>query len=150
VGGGDRVFATRSNEAATRFGAVVDAGRPSGASFSYSLNGSDGGGFLDLLANYSGTSGPDASAWVTRIRPGLTLKASPTQLSRSRVRSIRFTVTDAGDPVEDARVSISGVSRRTDEDGRVSLRLRGGTRAKTATATRTGYTKATLRLRSVR
>jgi hypothetical protein len=149
VGGSDRVFATRSNEAASKFGAVVDAGRPSGGTSVYSLNGSDGKGFLDLLANYSGNT-TDASTWATRVLPGLTLTASPSKLSRSTTKSIRFTVTDAGDPVEDARVSISGKSGTTDEDGEVTLRLKGSSSTKTATATLKGYTKATVKLKSNR
>ncbi|MEA2178968.1 MAG: hypothetical protein QOG77_2265 [Solirubrobacteraceae bacterium] len=145
VDGDARVYATRSNEAASRFGAIVDAGRPSGGTSVYSLNGSDAGGKLDLLANYSGNT-TDASTWATRILPGLTLKANAT-LSRSTTKSVRFTVTDAGDAVENAKVSILGRSGRTDEDGRVTLRLQGSGTSKTATATMTGYTKATLKVR---
>jgi hypothetical protein len=152
--GNDHVLATRSNASVSRFGAVVEAGRPNGTTQAYSLNGSDApnstaaGGALDLLANYSIGTTPRTATYVTRILPGLTLTASPRRLDRDEATEVTFTVTDAGDPVEGARVSARGRSDRTDEDGHATLELTGSERAITALATLRGYTSARLKLRS--
>ena len=57
-----------------------------------------------------------------------------------------FTVRDAGDAVKGARVKAGGASGTTDRRGRVELDLPG--RAVTATATKAGYGKDTLRLKA--
>lgn len=144
-GGAARVLARRSNEKATRFGAVVDAGRPAGAPAAYQLDASPVGNALDVLANFNIGTQPRSATYYRRIKPGLTLTATPSRLRRGVRQGVDFTVTDAGDPVRGARVAAGGASGATARDGSVTLRLAG--RAVTARATKAGYTSATRRLR---
>lgn len=143
-GGAARVLARRSNEKATRFGAVVDAGRPAGAPAAYQLDASPVGNALDVLANFNIGTQPRSATYYRRIKPGLTLTARPSRLRRGVRQGVDFTVTDAGDPVRGARVAAGGASA-TSRDGSVTLRLAG--RAVTARATKAGYTSATRHLR---
>jgi len=140
------IRARRSNRGATRWGAAVRAGRPRGTLQAYRLDASAAGGALDVLALFNIGTSSDAATFHRRLRPGLTLRARPGRLPRGRTTSVRFTVRDAGDPVRGARVTAGGRSGTTDGRGRVELGLPG--RAVTATATRSGYVKATKRLRA--
>ena len=145
--GKPRVFARRSNESATVFGATVDAGRVANSAAAYQLDASAVGGKLDLLANFSlGTTSATAT-YHQRVLPGLTLRARPAVLGRGDTRRITFTVRDAGSAVRGARVGAAGRSATTNGAGRVVLSLKGIGRAITATATRVGYEKAERRLR---
>ena len=143
--GAARVLARRSNEKVTRFGAVVDAGRPAGAPVAYQLDASPVGNALDVLANFNIGTQPHSSTYYRRIKPGLTLTARPSRLRRGIRQGVDFTVTDAGDPVRGARVAAGGASGSTARDGSVRLRLPG--RGMTVRATKAGYTSATRHLR---
>ena len=139
------VLARRTNVGARKFGAVVNAGHPRDAMQALKLDGSAVGGVLDVLGNFNiGTT----SAAVTshrRILPGLTLLARPTRVRRGEPTAVRFTVLDAGDPVQGARVTADGESSRTNGEGRVTLSIN-SRRSVRATATHPGYTPATRRL----
>jgi hypothetical protein len=141
------VLASRSNRAATTFGAVVDAGRPRSASSIYRLDASATRGALDLLALTLLGTQPTTATWHTRIRPGLTLQARPTRLRRRATSAVTFTVLDAGDPVRGARVRVGGQSGTANRQGRVTLQLVGRGRSLTASASAAGYVGATVRLR---
>ncbi len=143
--GGPRIFARRSNPAATRFGAVVDGGRPRGAGSGYRLDASASGGELDAFGVFSLGVESTAATYHRRLLPGLSLKAVPRKLRRGETRKVRFTVTDAGDPVAGATVRAGGRSGKTGADGRAKLRLKGraGLRAR---ATQRGYVPASVRL----
>lgn len=143
-GGAARVLARRSNEKATRFGAVVDAGRAAAAPSTYQLGASPVAGGLDVLANFNIGTQPHSATYYRRILPGLTLSAKPSRLPR-RGQKVVFHASDAGDPVRGVRVTAGGASGVTARDGAVTLRLPG--RAVKARATKTGYTPATRRLR---
>ena len=140
------VVARRSNRGATRFGATVNAGHPKGAMQAYKLDANVAGNALDVLANFNIGTTSDAATSYRRLKPGLTLRASPGRLRRGNQTEVRFTVRDAGDPVRGARVKAGGRSGTTNSKGRVTLTLR-SRRAVEAQATRTGYTGATKRLR---
>ena len=143
--GGPRIFARRSNPAATRFGAVVDAGRPRGAGSGYRLDASASGGELDAFGVFSLGVESTAATYHRRLLPGLSLKAAPRKLRRGESRKVRFTVTDAGDPVAGATVRAGGRSGKTGANGRAKLRLKGraGLRAR---ATQRGYVPVSVRL----
>ena len=140
------VLARRSNESATRFGAVVNAGHPEDAAQAYKLDASAAGGALDLLGNFNIGSSSDAVTSYRRILPGLALDADPGRLRRGRRTAVRFTVADAGDPVKGARVTADGKAGTTDGKGRVTLTLK-SRRALTAAATRSDYTAARRKIR---
>ena len=141
-----RIVARRSNKGATRWGAEVTAGRPSGTLQAYRLDASAAGDTLDLLGVFNLGTSSNASTFHRRIQPGLTLTAAPGRLRRGRRTSVTFTVRDAGDAVKGATVKAGGASGSTDRRGRVELDLPG--RAVTATATKAGYGKDTLRLKA--
>jgi hypothetical protein len=145
-GGAARVLARRSNENATRFGAVVDAGRAARAPATYQLGASPVGNALDVLANFNIGTQPRSATYHRRIKPGLTLTARPSRLRRGVRQGVDFVVTDAGDPVRGVRVTAGGASGATGRDGGVTLRVPG--RTVTARATKAGYTSATRRLRA--
>jgi hypothetical protein len=139
------VLARRSNKAATRFGAIVNAGHPKDAAQAYRLDASAAANALDVLASFNIGNTTKAVTSYRRLLPGLTLEASPSRLRKGEATEVRFTVTDAGDPVRGARVKAVGRSGTTDSKGRVTLTLT-SSRAVEARATHTGYTAATKRL----
>ena len=140
------IRARRSNRGATRWGAAVRAGRPGGTLQAYRLDASAVGGAVDVLGLFNIGTTSNAATFHRRLRPGLTLVASPSRVRRGRATEVRFTVRDAGDPVRGARVRAGGRSGTTDGRGRVELDLPG--RTVTATATKPGYVKAAKRLRA--
>jgi hypothetical protein len=135
--GAPKVLAARSNEDATVFGQPVELGRAPGASSIYSVGANATDKALDVLVLFGIGTTPGGSTFVTRVDPGLTLKASKLD------RATRFTVTDAGEPVKGAKVKFAGRSGKTDAKGRVTLNARKGT----ATASAAGYEDAKLKLK---
>jgi hypothetical protein len=140
------IHARRSNRAATVWGAEVVAKRPGGTLQAYRLDASAIGGKLDVLGVFNLGTSSDAATFHRRLRPGLTLTADRRRLPSGRSSTVTFTVLDAGDPVDDARVKAGGASGRTDRRGRVKLRLPG--RAVRVRATAAGYVADALRLRA--
>ncbi len=147
---GPRVYARRSNPAATVFGATVDAGRPARALQGYRIDASPVPAGLDVLASFTIGVGPGSSTFHTRVLPGLTLQASRTSIRRGVATPVRFTVLDAGAPVAGVLVRAAGRTGRTDARGRVTLTLTGAARGVPATASRSGYTAASLPIRVTR
>ena len=140
------IHARRSNRGATRWGAEVTARRPRGTLQAYRLDGSAVGGAVDVLGVFNLGTTTNAATFHRRLLPGLSLSAAPARLRRGRSTEVRFTVRDAGAAVRGARVSAGGKSGTTDGGGHVELDLPG--RAVTATATKSGYAKDTLRLKA--
>jgi hypothetical protein len=136
------VFARRSNASATEFGEIVEAGHPREALQAYSIDASAAGGALDVLGNFNIDTSSAAATSFARVLPGLTLDADPGRLRKARETTVRFTVSDAGDPVKDVRVRAGGLSGRTNARGNLVLTIR-SRRPVTASATRSGYTRAT-------
>ncbi len=135
--GDKRILAARSNPEATRLGAPVDAGVAKGTHSVYALDASATTTSLDVLALFGTGNVSGGATYVTRVLPGLTLKAR-----RSGGRTT-FTVTDAGDPVKRATVKAGGRSAKTDAKGRATIAVRKGT----ATASASGYEPAKLKLK---
>jgi hypothetical protein len=132
------VFATRSNAAATRFGAIRAIKAPGGTAASiFDLEGEGSTGPLDVLALAQPPTGPLAS-YHQRVLPGLTLAAKKAKSGKTL-----FTVTDAGDAVAGAKVKVKGGgSATTGKKGTVTFRLAKGKHH--ATASKKGYASATL------
>jgi hypothetical protein len=139
------VLARRTNVGARKFGAIVSAGHPRDAMQAYKVDGNAVGGALDVLGNFNIGTTSTAVTSHRRILPGLTLRARPGRVRRGEPTEVRFTVLDAGDPVQGARVRADGQSGRTNGEGRVTLSINSLT-ALTARATKPGYTPATRRL----
>ena len=142
VGGVRRVVARRSNPGATKWGQPVTVKPPPGSSTFWSLYGEGNpSGVLDVLALVT-TSGGIAT-WHSQVEPGLTVTAVPSKIKRSKKTKVQFKVTDAGDPVQGAKVKCAGKSGKTGAGGTVKLKLGKFSKKKTgvltAIATRDGY-----------
>jgi hypothetical protein len=141
--GEKRTLAKRSNRSATTFGATVNAGVAKRANSVSALDAAATSRALDVLALFGVGTESGGATYVKRVLPGLTLKATPSSLT-ARPRTVKFKVTDAGDPVEGAKVRAGGRTDRTDAKGRATLTLKGKA---TARATAKGYKGATLKLK---
>jgi hypothetical protein len=146
---GDRIYAARTNKAATRVGPAVSTATPRGTSAIWKLDGDGADGPLDLLASVS--TGAGIATWHTWLLPPLTLTA--TVHAHGEKRQLAVAVTDAGDPVPGARIRFKSSGYHlmapkpyaTDAHGRLTLTLPAvqGTGSLTLTATKPGYAPAT-------
>jgi hypothetical protein len=141
--GSKRILARRSNRSATVFGATVSAGVAKGANSVAALDAGATAGAVDLLALFGIGTQSGGATYVKRVLPGLTVRATPRKLP-ARPVTVTFTVTDAGDPVEGAKVKAGGGSDVTDAKGRATLTLKGKA---TVRAAAKGYTAARLELK---
>lgn len=145
------VFARRSDEAGTRFGATVAARSPRAlgdCNSLFSITPAAQPVVLDVIANFAdGCNGGLVAFWHTQLRPGLTLTADPRTFTRRA--TVEFTVRDAGEPVPDARVSVGRKSATTDDDGHASITLGpySSARRLPAQATKAGYAPGRITLR---
>jgi hypothetical protein len=140
------VFARRTNVGARKQGAVVNAGHPRDAMQAYKVDANAAGGVLDVLGNFNIGTTSTAVTSHRRIRPGLTVRARPRAVRSGVPTDVQFTVLDAGDPVQGARVRADGKSARTNSQGRVTLSLSSRTPLR-ARVTHPDYTPASKRIR---
>lgn len=141
-----QLFAVRSNRAATRFGPVLTVAPPKGTSSVWRLMGEGALGPLDFFAH---VSTPDSLAtWHTQVFPPLSLTASPTNVMAENGGSITFTVSDVGDPVEGATITVEGKKLTTDTAGRATFSVPKGSKpgALAAKAQKEGYTDASAKV----
>jgi hypothetical protein len=133
----NRIFATRTNEDATRHGPVVSVAPPPGTTSIWRLAGEGSRGPLDVLAHVS-TPGSLAT-WHTQVLPPLDLRVKSAPAAPVGKKAVvTVLVTDAGDPVPNVLVKFAGQQKRTNARGTAafSVRQRGTLRA---TASRPGY-----------
>ena len=124
----------------------MNAGHPKDAGQAYKVDASAAGGALDVLGNFNIGASSTAVTSYRRLLPGLTLQARPGKLRKGKKTDVRFTVRDAGAAVMGAKVKAGGASGRTNANGRVTLTIKSAKAVK-AKATRSGYTRATKRLK---
>ena len=128
-----KIYATRTNHAATRVGPPSTLGPP-GSKSVYELDGEGSAGPLDLIAN------DGQGLWHQQVWPKL-------QVSGKRAgKTIVFTVADAGDPVAAAKVKVGGKNLTTAANGRAILANAPSGRVK-ASASKAGYTAASTTVR---
>jgi len=120
-GRGGRIFATRSNRAATRMGPVAEIAPPGGTQQIWKLDGDGAVWRLDLVATVQ--TGEGIAPWHTQVLPGLSVSASPSKVTAGAATEVTLTVTDAGDPVEDAEISVAGETLRTGANGRITYSI---------------------------
>ena len=125
----DRIYATRSNTKATKFGAVAAVKLPPGTTQAWKLYGEGSLGPLDVVA----LAGDKPVFWHTQILPKLTVVCS-----RRNATTVRCIVTDAGDRVPGATVVYAGQKRTTGAGGTASFTS--SSRTLRAKATKPGYT----------
>jgi hypothetical protein len=142
-----RIYATRSNRAANKFGPVVSVTPPKGTSFIWKVGGEGSLGPLDLLASMTVES-QGLATWHTQVFPPLSLSASPKSLAASQGGKVVFTVSGVGDPVAGVKVSVAGKTLTTDSPGHASLEFPKGSKAGlvTATAAMKDYLPATTKI----
>jgi hypothetical protein len=140
----NRVFVARTNKADTRFGAVRSYATPC-----------DGGGLLglggdplprlDIGMECVNKSAFKNEQFVTQVSAALTLGfPSPVHVGTSGA-TIQITVTDAGDPVPGALVTLDGKTATANTSGKATFKLPASIKAGKypVTATRPFYQKAT-------
>lgn len=130
----NRVKAVHTNTAGTALGAVGSFGAPRGTVTVWNSTSSADGGGLDVA--YSVTVRNSINLWHTHLQRTLSVNAPGSARAGS---SVTFMVTDAGDPVANARVSFGGRSARTNAAGKVTLRAPGGSGRAVAKASFGGY-----------
>jgi hypothetical protein len=138
------IAARRSNRLGTAWGEPVRVASP-GSSLLGALNISAQGGRLDVLGLMA-SAGGGKSVRHTQLLPGLTLRRTQTARRADGSFVVTFRVSDAGDPVGSARVSVGSAAATTGGNGlaTVVLRARGALRA---TASRSGYVAHTIGFR---
>lgn len=147
---GMRLFATRTNPAATRFGAVVSIKPPKGTDAVYRLNVEGSRGFLDVVALVQRSPG-DIAHWHQRLRPGLTLTAKPSKVAAGK--AVTFKVADAGQAVKGAKVTLKlggkKLSKTTQASGTAKIKVPAATKPGryAASADKAGYVRARRSLR---
>jgi hypothetical protein len=135
---GARLYATRSNGKATRFGAIVSVPTLPGQPQLLNLVGEGSAGPLDLVAVFRNAGG--SSLWHRRLLAGLSLAAEVTG------HNVTLTVTDAGAKVKGAKVGLAGKSATTGSSGKVAFTI-GRSGKYTATASKKGYAPARRKLK---
>lgn len=146
---GGKIYAARTNGAATKIGQIVAIKPPSGTGAIYRLNGEGSRGPLDLLVLADAKGG--LGYFHQRVLPGLTLTARPKTVRRGE--KVAFRVMDAGKSVKGATVLLrlgkKKLSKKTNRRGRATIRVPARTRPHSypASATKGGYTAAKRKLR---
>jgi hypothetical protein len=115
---GGKLFATRTNRAATRVEPVRSFTPPPRTTAIWSVQGEASLGPLDLVTNLDATGG--TTFWHQQILPLLSLRITATGQADGTVR-YAFTVTDAGDPVPNATVRFGAQTLTTGISGTVVL-----------------------------
>jgi hypothetical protein len=128
-----RIYASRTNTAATRAGAIVRVPSPPRTSTLWDVFGEGSLGPLDLFAHVA--VGGSNSTWHRQVLPGLSLKC----VRKKAGATCR--VTDAGQSVTGATIKVGRKSVKTLNSGVASFTLRKGSYK--VTASKAGYTSAT-------
>lgn len=144
---GSRVYAARSNRAVTRFGPVITVVPPKGTQSIWKVTGEGSPGPLDLFVSVS-TLPKSLATWHTQVFPPLSLTAKPETLPAAQGGKVTFTVSDAGDPVSGASVTVAGKTLKTDAQGDAPMEFAKGSKpgALSATATLSGYREASTQI----
>ena len=109
-----KLSAVRTNRAASRLGTVQVVAGPGGSPTSFELAGEGSAGPLDAIARYSVGSG--LSWWQKHVLPPLSVTAK-----RDKNNVVSLAVTDVGDPVAGAKVTVAGRTVTTDAKGRATV-----------------------------
>jgi hypothetical protein len=137
-----KIRAVRTDRTGLRFGAVQNAGLPSGgATHSLAINGTGGRG--DIVLNDGN------GMWHTQVLAGLTVKASPASWRHHTRQKVTFTVSDAHDPVKGAKVAVGSSHCTTGNHGTCTITFAPSySQGKhTARASKSGYAPATAGLK---
>jgi hypothetical protein len=116
--------ATRSNKAATRFGSVLRFAVPKNDLNDLHIGSAGVAGPLEAIATLN--TATSANIVVARqILARLSVSVSPHSVKRGH--SFTVTVRDAGDAVKGATVHFNGAKKKTNNKGRATFKVSGGT-----------------------
>ena len=118
----NKVFVTRTNRAATRFGVVRGYATPCAEDGLLGLGGSPLAK-LDVGMSCLNNSNLKQGQYVAQVLAGLSLSFPGTVHLGSKGVTVKITVTDAGDPVPGATVKFAGKTLKTNAKGQVSVTL---------------------------
>ncbi len=144
-----KVYAARTNAAATKLGQVVSIKPPKGTGAIYRLNAEGSSGPLDLLTLAEAKGG--LGYFHQRILPGLTFTAKPQTVKAGK--KLTFKASDAGQPVKGAKVILAlgnkKLTKKTNGKGKATIAVPAKTKPHkySATAKKGGYTPAKLQVR---
>jgi len=144
-----KVYAARTNPAATKLGRIVSIKPPKGTGAIYRLNAEGSAGPLDLLALAEAKGG--LGYFHQRILPGLTFTAQPKTVKKGK--KVTFKTSDAGKPVKGAKVTFKlgkkKLTKKTNGKGKATIAVPAKTKPHkySATAKKGGYSRAKLRVR---
>jgi hypothetical protein len=122
----ETVNAVRTNRAANKFGPARTIKLPNGQINFNNIEAEGTFGRLDIVANLTTSASPNPIfLWHTQILAGLTLTASPAKFANTAPHTVTFTVKDAGDAVQGAKVSCKGLTKTdtTDSSGKATLQF---------------------------
>ena len=138
---GAHCWAARGNKAATRFGAPTVIATPPGRESTWRVKGEGTPGPLDLFVHMTGNGG--TATWHTRVLPPLSIGASPKSISSAQGASVTVTVSDVGDAVEGATVTVLGQTLTTNAAGQATYTVAKGTKpgSLSLAVTKVGYQK---------
>lgn len=143
----DVVRAARSDADVSRFGATVTLGTPTGAgaeAWDVLVDGTGGDGGADVVVNTGN------QLQHQEVLPGLSLRVNPSRVEAGRRQTLRVLVTDAGLPVEGARVRVGRAACATRADGTCAVRVVPDRGRLEGRASLEGYTDGVVRLRVTR
>jgi hypothetical protein len=129
-----RLYATRSNRAATRFGNIITVTPPEGTSSIWKVGGEGSNGPLDMLASVT-VGLKELATWHTQVLPPLSLNATPQSFATQQGAAVVFTVSDVGDPVAEATITVAGKLLTTDAQGRATMTFPKGSKVGSISAT---------------
>lgn len=127
------------------FGSRVEAALPVGTSAIKDVELSGRPGAADVLV--TALVGGGLRTFAAQTLPGLSMGETTKPANGGR-RELSFTVTDAGQPVRNARIDIRGHTLATDGKGHASITLAADDQSHTAAATHVGYVATALRVKT--
>lgn len=144
-----KIYAARTNPAATKLGQIVSIKTPGGTGAIYRLNAEGSLGPLDILALAEAKGG--LGYFHQRVLPGLTFIAKPNAVRRGR--KVTFSVTDAGKRLKGAKIvlKVGGkkLAKKTNGKGKAKIKVPAGAKPGRywASAKKSGYAPAKRRVR---
>ena len=140
------LFVRRTNPAGDRFGPAERVALPGGTTGVVRVYTIANGGALDVVALIDRGNISKTAYWATEVLAPLTLSATRSSHGGAKVT---LTVSDAGSPVSAATVRFCGKSFSTPASGKVTFRVASVAHGSaTATASKSGYARASLKVRA--
>jgi hypothetical protein len=142
------IYAARTNRSASRIGAPLAVKPPPQTGTIFKVQGDGALGPLDLFTLVQLSNGSH-STWHTQVLQRLTVSAAPRSFKAKKGAKVVVRVTDVGDPIAGAKVTLGGKQATTDAQGRATFTIGPGrARTMTATAVASAYRRASVTVRA--